>query len=161
MRIVTSFNSIGLSRKAWKFTFQGPFSDTGAVTAAAKVTDTRLVVVEWLHGKKGTLRIQTGQSCNSRVGDWKITAGTGSYRGLSGGGQIIGQASCAAIHASVRLVAQGTITGYKPAPPKSPKPPLVPTPTPVPTPPPPVPLAGHYLGTTSNLTSITFDVGSG
>jgi hypothetical protein len=152
-RIVSTVKFSGASGLG-KFTFGGPFADAGSVKGSRKVSGARLTLVETLVGTLGTLRIQSGQSCKSSAGSWKILGGTGSYDGLTGGGRSSSPPACVVkSRSSVRSVFTGTVIGDQPPGSGSP----APTPPPAPA---PVPQDGHYVGTTSDVTPITFDVSS-
>ena len=138
-----------------KFTFRGPFADSGSVDARLHVTRTQLRVVETLSGKSGTLKLQWRQPCNGGAGSWSILGGTGRYKGLTGGGTTT-QATCHGRLSSLHGIYSGNLVGYH-APPVAPPaavPPAAPPPTPVPA---AVP-NGHYAGQTSQGASIAFDV---
>jgi len=150
-RIVTSVKFSGATGLG-RFTFAGPFAGSGSVRGSRRVSGARLTLIETLTGKTGTLRIQSAQSCKSSTGSWKILGGTGTYGDLTGGGRSSSPPACAVKdHSSVRSVFTGTVVGYQP-PGSEPSAP-VPPPTP-----PPAPQDGHYVGTTSNVTPISFDV---
>jgi hypothetical protein len=139
-----------------KFTFRGPFSDTGSVDARLQVTRAQLRVVETLSGKNGALELQWRQPCKGGAGSWVILGGTGRYRGLTGGGNTT-HAACKGRLASLHAIYTGNVKGYHAAPGAPPA--AVPPPAP-PAPPAPVPAVpnGHYAGQTSQGASISFDV---
>jgi len=153
-RIDVHANFAGLSGLG-KFTFRGPFADSGPVDARLQVTRAQMRVVETLSGRNGTLKLQWRQPCKGGgAGSWAILAGTGRYEGLTGGGPTT-RAACSARLASLHGVYSGNLKGYH-APPVAP-PAAVPPAAPPPVPAPAVP-NGHYAGQTSQGALISFDV---
>ena len=136
-----------------KFTFRGPFSDSGSVDARLEVTRAQLRVVETLSGRSGTLKLQWRQPCKGGTGTWVILGGTGRYKGLTGGGSTT-HAACTGRLASLHGVYAGNVKGYHAVPGA---PPAAAPPTAPPAPVPAVP-NGHYAGQTDQGASISFDV---
>ncbi len=125
------------------FTTTGAVSERGSFTASRRVTSGRLQLVETLRGANGTIRVRVVRPCAGGPGTWRVLAGSGAYRGMTGGGTTGSGPRCVGTAYPVIAVHAGTVR--------------------IPAPPPPPLLAqpGRFGGGTSQRREVVLTVDAG
>lgn len=76
------------------FAVRGAVSDSGLARGRQTVSGGRARMALTLDGKAGRIKLLVSQPCGRTKSTWSVVSGSGSYKGLSGGGKGSGRLSC-------------------------------------------------------------------
>lgn len=116
--VVTQGVITGPTSVAGTFTLSGPFSDSGTYVESFRIEGLSIRGVKTISGSRGTatlvvtavLRWTSPTTAELDAGHWRLSSGTGDYKGLLGGGSPGGAGSASLATGQVQVVHSGFVS---------------------------------------------------